>query len=96
MRQFSSKTTVESNSTVTLRLRKKSQEKRKKSKNDNEQNDDQSNSVRNDDRVVDNDIQLRVSFTPDTIDNEHHGKKKSKCCCIFKMGKDKSKNKYER
>eukprot|EP00123_Amoebidium_parasiticum_P010408 comp20085_c0_seq1/m.24734 comp20085_c0_seq1/g.24734 ORF comp20085_c0_seq1/g.24734 comp20085_c0_seq1/m.24734 type:complete len:107 (-) comp20085_c0_seq1:814-1134(-) len=26
----------------------------------------------------------RVSFTNDTVDNEHMGKKKSKMCCIFK------------
>lgn len=26
----------------------------------------------------------RVLFSEDTVDNEHMGKKKSKCCCIYK------------
>ncbi|ETA55725.1 hypothetical protein VCUG_02843 [Vavraia culicis subsp. floridensis] len=41
-------------------------------------------------------VRRRVTFTPDTVDNEHMGKKKSKCCCIYKTGNDKTKNKYER
>jgi len=28
-------------------------------------------------------VQKRVSWSPDTIDNEHMNKKKSKCCCIY-------------
>lgn len=38
----------------------------------------------------------RVSFTSDTINNEHLNKKKSNVCCIFKTGKNMAKNKYER
>lgn len=41
-------------------------------------------------------LKRRVTWTEDTVDNEHAGKKKSKCCCIYKTGKDKKKNKYER
>ncbi|KRH92550.1 putative phosphatase inhibitor protein [Pseudoloma neurophilia] len=43
-----------------------------------------------------NRVRPRVTFTPDTVNNEHHGLRSSKLCCIFKIGKDKSKNKYER
>lgn len=29
-------------------------------------------------------LNFRVQWTTDTVDNEHMGKKKSKCCCIYK------------
>uniref|UniRef100_A0A1I7XFZ1 E3 ubiquitin-protein ligase PPP1R11 n=1 Tax=Heterorhabditis bacteriophora TaxID=37862 RepID=A0A1I7XFZ1_HETBA len=29
-----------------------------------------------------------VAWTIDTVDNEHMGKKKSKCCCIYKKRKN--------
>lgn len=38
-----------------------------------------------------------VTFTPDTINNEHHNCKKSKVCCIKKENKAlKDRNKYDR
>jgi len=30
----------------------------------------------------------RVQWTEDTVDNENLGKRKSKCCCIFKKKRD--------
>lgn len=38
----------------------------------------------------------RVSWAEDVVDNEKKGRKKSKVCCIYKGGDDKTKNKYER
>jgi protein phosphatase 1 regulatory subunit 11 len=39
----------------------------------------------------------KVSFTSDTVDNEHLQKKKSKICCIFHSKNEcKDKNKFER
>ncbi|RVD91733.1 hypothetical protein TUBRATIS_18010 [Tubulinosema ratisbonensis] len=38
----------------------------------------------------------KVTFTQDTVDNEHSDKKKSKVCCISKVHKKGDVNKYER
>lgn len=39
----------------------------------------------------------RVTWTEETIDNEHMGRRKSKICCIYcSKDKDRKKNKYER
>lgn len=38
----------------------------------------------------------KVTFTKDTVDNEHSDKKKSKVCCISKVRKEGDVNKYER
>lgn len=39
----------------------------------------------------------KVTWTEDTVDNEHMGKKKSKICCIFcSKNKNTDVNKYER
>jgi hypothetical protein len=39
----------------------------------------------------------RVTFTPDTVDNEHSKKKKSKICCIKRTNcTNRDLNKYER
>lgn len=43
--------------------------------------------------------QRKVTWTPETVDNEHMNKKSSKICCIFhKEGHTgcKNKNKYDR
>ncbi|PAA79823.1 hypothetical protein BOX15_Mlig022163g7 [Macrostomum lignano] len=36
--------------------------------------------------LIDNSTQdsRQVQFAQDTVDNEHLGKKKSKCCCVYK------------
>lgn len=36
-----------------------------------------------DSQFENNKIRRMVSFTPDTIDNEHMGRLKSNCCCIY-------------
>lgn len=41
-------------------------------------------------------VRRRVTFADGTVDNEHLGRRKSKCCCKYTIGKDKTKNKYER
>lgn len=39
----------------------------------------------------------KVTFSKETIDNEHLNKKKSKICCIFhSKNENKDRNKYER
>lgn len=78
----------------TLRLRRSSRTENEDIA-DNEQNIEQ-NVEQVQENIEENNLERRVSFTPDTIDNEHLNKKKSKVCCIFKMGKNKKKNKYER